>query len=174
MRSEAGHAYITLDDTRIASLSQNPDGSFELLENKQRFHLTRKVDGEMRPFSLLVTLGEKQVLKIRDRLFVHNGTVYVISNVPENRSKESYLAGPKYISRLDNIDPKEIDLHVSSQAERRLRGTRVGEISGIGSIGKGHHVKIESPELQDIGLLLAVSSFIINTTHAGARKELAV
>ena len=142
----------------------NPGSSGEL-------KFSKKVDGEVRPFSIIVTestsSGEVPVLKIRDRLFRHKNKMYVVSNVPEGRSIGDYQSGPKYISRLDGFlasDPSEIDPVTTSRAERRLRGVHVGEIIGSGNHGNGHRVRIEDEELEDIGLPLAVSSFLINTT----------
>jgi hypothetical protein len=137
---------------------------------------SKKVRGEVRPFSISVTKESAHgasgsewspVLEIRNRLFLNRGRVYIISNVPEGKPISHFHAGPKFISRLDNFPEKELDSHdpvLLNRLERRLRGVHVGEIYGIGMSEKGHIVKIEDPELESIGLALAVASFLINTT----------
>src|SRR5579875_538665 len=175
IKSESHERASVIDETSgktVALLSRNSTGDYELTRvdgsqgDKSVLLFSRRVDGEMRPFSLLVSEGGIQVLKIRERIFSHGGKLYIISNVPESKSRESYLAGPKYISRVDNLGSVDIMI---TRAERRLRGTHVGEISGIGS--RGHRVKIEAPELHDVALPLAVASYIINTTHDGVRPQ---
>jgi hypothetical protein len=155
-------------DRRIAHLHRDTDGTFSLKSSQfGEYKFSRSVDGKLLPFSIQVTKGAVPVLKIRERIFSHKGATYIISNVPESKSRESYLRGPKYISKLENYDPQDPASTVRS--ERRLRGTHVGEISGIGS--SGHRVVIDASELSDVALLLAAASFLINTTHGDSRND---
>lgn len=168
IKSESNDQAAVFDDSgnKIALLFRNSDGTYSLKSDQLgEYILSRSINGEMRPFSVLVKRGGEPVLKIRERMFSHNGATYIISNVPESKPRSHYQSGPKFISKLENYDAEDPASTVRS--ERRLRGTHVGEISGIGS--SGHKVVINSPELSDIALFLAVSSFLINTTHGDMR-----
>jgi hypothetical protein len=168
----------------IAELFQSDRESYSLKikEDGRNLKFSKRVDGEVRPFSMIVidqsSEGSEQtgdpVLKIRDRLFFHRGKMYIISNVPEGKHAGHYQSGPKFISRLDNFpfsDPSSVDPLTLSRAERRLRGVRAGEIHGTGLSESGHRVSIEDGNLADIALPVSVASFLMNTTahrHRGS------
>jgi hypothetical protein len=167
-------ARILKENSTIAILERRPSGDVILQSNEGNFwKISQKVDGEYRPFSSVVTLegtgsGPIEtgpvVLKIRDHLFSHNGKMYMLSNIPEDKHQHHVLRGPKFISRLDNFpydDPSKVDPETRYRL-RRHRGIQVGEISGIGH--SGHKVSLNS-ELADIGLLLAACAFLLFTTH---------
>ncbi len=184
-------------EKREGEIFREPDGSFSLITNEpkpRKLSFSHRVDGEIRPFSMIVTetsyeeeeekSGKKVaepeahlrvILKIRDRMFFHNGKMYIISNVPEGKPTQHFLSGPKFISRLNGFpysDLSMIDAITRSRAERRLRGTHVGEISGIGHIGEGYRITIDEVEdegLKDIALPLAVASFLLNTTYQSSK-----
>jgi hypothetical protein len=87
----------------------------------------------------------------------------MLTNHPEGRHWNEYLQGPRYISRLDNFpysDLTDLDDHIRHRL-RRFRGVPVGEASGLGL--HSHHVKVDK-ELEDIGLFLAASSYLIYST----------
>ncbi len=150
-------------------------GAFELVSNDNRvWILTNKVDGEFRPFSMIVRpkasgtahsikQEEPCTLKIRDHLFHHNGNFYMFGSIPEGKPYKEFIIGRRFICRLTNFpfsDIDEIDVETRSRL-RILRGLPVGEMYGIGSAG--FHVQIEN-ELDDIGLPLAASSYLIYST----------
>jgi len=160
-------ANISLNGTQIAKISKEGNLTFKLVDERDghEWILNSKVHGEFRPFSLSISEikngnVETEVLTIREHLFRHNGKFYMLTNHPEGKSWNDYLNSPRYISRLDNFpfrDLVEIDHH-TRQRIKRFRGVAVGEASGFGT--DGHHIKL-SNELEEIGLLIAVASFVL-------------
>ena len=170
-------AKIFLDPNRseeIAEIKKGEDQkSFKLIRKKDGrvWTLTKNVHGEFRPFSISVLNQNadniddinKEVLTIREHLFKYKGKFYMLTNHPEGKHWNEYLSGPRYISRLDNFpysDLRDIDHHMKHKL-RRFRGVQVGEVSGLGI--EGHHVKV-GKDLEDIGLLVAASSYLIYST----------
>jgi hypothetical protein len=103
------------------------------------------------------------VLTIREHLFKHREKFYMLTNHPEGKHWNEYLSGPRHISRLDNFpytELAELDHHIRHRL-RRFRGIPVGEASGFGI--DGHHVRVDK-ELEDIGLLIAASSYLLYAT----------
>jgi hypothetical protein len=156
---------------------------FRLLSKKDNHEwvVTNKMDGEHRRFSFSVREAENQeeeeeegrrekdaLLTVRDNIFKHNGKFYMFANHPEGKSWHNYVNNPvRYISRLDNFpysDESEMDeskYHQNlRQKLKRFRGIPVGEASGLGTTPEGHHVKVND-ELDDIGLFLAVTSYLM-------------
>lgn len=160
-------ANISLNGTQIAKISKEGNLTFKLVDERDghEWILSSKVHGESRPFSLSISEikngnVETEVLTIREHLFRHNGKFYMLTNHPEGKSWNDYLNSPRYISRLDNFpfrDLVEIDHH-TRQRIKRFRGVAVGEASGFGT--DGHRIKL-SNELEEIGLLIAVASFVL-------------
>lgn len=138
-----------------------------------RWILSRRVHGEIRPFSLEVTaLENKQAhgeergaasFTIRNHLFEHDGKVYMLTSSPEGRPLREILLGKRYICRLDNFPiPRLTEMdHESWSKLRRFRGVPVGEMEGIGT--EGHHVRLFE-ELEDIGLPLAAACYLLYST----------
>jgi hypothetical protein len=159
---------------QIAEIKKGEDQkSFKLIRKNDGYEwtLTKNVHGEFRPFSISVLSQNddndndtnKEVLTIREHLFKYRGKFYMLTNHPEGKHWNEYLSGIRHISRLDNFpysDLKEIDHHVKHEL-LRFRGVSVGEVSGLGI--QGHHVKLGN-ELEDIGLLIAASSYLIYST----------
>lgn len=150
-------ATVLKQNAPVATIQRQQDGSAILIaKDGERWNLSQRVDGELRPFSMLVETAKveggtvtKVVLKIRNHLFSHDGKMYMLSNVPEGRKQHHSMNGPRFISRLDNFpyeDPSEVDSETQNRL-RRFRGVPVGEISGLGHTG--HRVRIE-PELEEI------------------------
>jgi hypothetical protein len=162
------------DGEEIAEIKKGDDQkSFKLIRKNDRHKwiLTKNVHGEFRPFSISVLdqnehNGDginKNVLTIREHLFKYRGKFYMLTNHPEGKHWNEYLSGIRYISRLDNFpysDLTDLDHHIKHKL-RRFRGVPVGEVSGLGI--QGHHVKVDK-ELEDIGLLIAASSYLIYST----------
>jgi hypothetical protein len=170
-------AKIYLDGDRseeIAEIKKGEDHkSFKLIRknDNHEWTLTKSVHGEFRPFSISVLDHDKdkrdnintEVLTVREHLFKHKDKFYMLTNHPEGKHWNEYLSGPRYISRLDNFpysDLMDIDHHIKHRL-RRFRGVPVGEVSGLGI--HGHHVKV-GQDLEDIGLLIAASSYLIYST----------
>jgi len=167
--SKADEAKVFLGDEEIAEIKKGEDGkSFKLISNDGRkWILTNNVNGEFRPFSLSVLEqnngkdgASREVLTIREHLFKYRGRFYMLTNHPEGKHWNKYLKGPRYIGRLDNFpysDLSDLDHHIRHRL-RRFRGIPVGEASGLGI--QGHHVRVDK-ELEDIGLLIAASSYLL-------------
>jgi hypothetical protein len=167
-----GEAKIFLDDEEIAKIKNGEDRkSFKLIsKDGSRWILTNNIHGEFRPFSITVLEqikgkddASREVLTIREHLFKHREKFYMLTNHPEGKHWNEYLSGPRYISRLDNFpysELAELDHHIRHRL-RRFRGIPVGEASGLGI--DGHHVRVNK-ELEDIGLLIAASSYLLYST----------
>ena len=162
--SKQGEAKISLNGVQVAEIRKGENMTFKLVSmDGHEWTLTKKVHGEFRPFSISIFDQSKEVLTIREHLFKHKGRFYMLTNHPEGRHWNDYLSGPRYISRLDNFpysDLTELDHHIKHRL-RRFRGVPVGEASGLGV--NSHHVKVEK-ELEDIGLFIAASSYLIYST----------
>ncbi len=168
----------------LARLLRAKDGTTTVeLSNGEIWGISHKIDNEVRPFSLKIerlgndqariSLPEKEsrreeetrkvILKVKEHMFSYKGNMYMIGNVPEGKSYRDLFSGRKYISRLVNFpfsDPSDVDVEWKNRL-RRIRGIPMGEISGIG-IG-GHRVELRG-ELEEIGLPVAVSTYILYTT----------
>lgn len=167
-----GQAKIISEGEEVAEIKKGEDQrNFKLItKDGAEWTLTRNLHGEFRPFSISVLdqnkhkeEADREVLTIREHLFKHRGKFYMLTNHPEGKHWNEYLSGPRYISRLDNFpysDLAELDHHIRHRL-RRYRGVQVGEASGLGI--HGHHVKVDK-ELEDIGLLLAASSYLLYST----------
>jgi hypothetical protein len=168
-------ASISLDQREAGRLHVEGKGMFTLLGNEtQSWTLCNKEDGEVRPFSMIVVSGidknlalnvreEEYVLKIKDNLFEHNGSFYSLGGIPEGRPAKAHLMGSKIICRLVNFpfsQIEQVDQETKHQL-KRYRGIYAGEFYGLGS--SGFHVKLEN-DLDDIGLPLAASSYLICST----------
>ena len=167
-----GEAKIFLDDEEIAKIKNGEDRkSFKLIsKDGSMWILTNNIHGEFRPFSITVIEqikgkddANREVLTIREHLFKHREKFYMLTNHPEGKHWNEYLSGPRHISRLDNFpytELAELDHHIRHRL-RRFRGIPVGEASGFGI--DGHHVRVDK-ELEDIGLLIAASSYLLYAT----------
>jgi hypothetical protein len=170
--SKPWEAKIFLDDKQIAEIKKGEKNlNFRLIsKDGHEWILTNNVHGEFRPFSISVLKQNRskedastEVLTIREHLFKHRGKFYMLTNHPEGKHWNDYLSGPRYICRLDNFpysDLTELDHHIRHRL-RRFRGVPVGEASGLGI--HGHHIKVDK-ELEDIGLFIAASSYLIYST----------
>jgi hypothetical protein len=172
----------------VAVITKGEGSEFELMSRKdnRKWMLTNKVGDQHRRFSFSVSEAEKKeennigegggeaarednaLLTIQDNIFMHNGKFYMIANHPEGKSWNDYVNSPiRYISRLDNFpysNVLEMDENKHHQSLRhklkRFRGVPVGEASGLGVAPEGHQVKVND-ELDDIGLFLAVASYLM-------------
>jgi hypothetical protein len=152
--------------------------------------LTRRVNGEYRPFSYSVRKLKRnvrgihtknnnyhdvakdgdnnndEVFVVRDQLFKHNGKFYMLANHPEGKHWNEHLHNTsRYVSRLDDFpytELTEVDYQDRDLRDKikRLRGTPVGETSGLGIEEKGHQVRVDD-ELHDVGLFIAAISYLI-------------
>jgi len=164
-------ARIYVDDEEIAEVRVREDLTYVLTaKNGNEWTLSARVRGEIRPFSMTVnyaathdtpvTTSSTEVLTIRDHLFLHNGRFYMLASTPEGRPLRDFLLGKRYICRLDTFpfsDLTEIDSETLSRL-RRIRGTPVGELEGLGR--DGHRVHLAT-ELDDIGLPLVASCYLL-------------
>ncbi|MEM0075303.1 MAG: hypothetical protein QXT39_03670 [Conexivisphaerales archaeon] len=155
-----GEAVIFLNDREVAKLSKEDDQVTLISRDGERWNISRRVEGELRPFSMQVKHGEKSVLTIKDNLFKHKGKFYLFMGIPEGKPMREILLGRRFICRLDNFpfnEHHEID-HETRSRIRRFRGPAVGELDGLGKAG--HKVKLED-ELKDIGLQISACSYLI-------------
>jgi hypothetical protein len=153
-------------------------GLFVVVDRTSRktFKLTPRVDGEVRPFSMIAyettdddqeygnRISGREVLKIKNKLFWHNGNIYLMNSVPEGSLPREHITGSRFISKLVNF-PYSSDQEIDPETWERLgrhRGQQVGELSGLGRVD-GHKVKLAS-ELEDIGVPLAAASYLIYST----------
>jgi hypothetical protein len=155
------------------SLVRHADGQEWLLSNK--------VHGELRPFSFSVRkltkgeherdgrqerLSEEEVFVVRDQLFKHDGKFYMLANQPAGRHWSEHVQNPvRYISRIDDFpysELAEVNYHDRDLRDKikRLRGTPVGEASGLGIEEKGHKVHLDG-ELEGVGLFVAAISYLL-------------
>jgi hypothetical protein len=186
-------AKIFLDGQEIAQIRKGNDLNFKLKREQdgKEWVLVNRVHGEPRPFSLSVTDASNKaephehkhhphhqyheldrlhhahdVLTIKNHIFKHGGRFYMLTNNPAGKAPQSYISGPRYISRLENFPHSELaevekhDSHGGSHKVKRFRGVPVGEASGLGISETGHHVKV-GEELRDIGLFIAASSYLM-------------
>ena len=165
------------DGEEVAEIKKGEGPEFRMLSKKdeREWVLTNNIEGEHRRFSFSVVEVEKSndnaLLIIRDNIFKHNGKFYMLANQPEGRSWQHHITSPvRYISRLDNFpysDLSEMDEskhhHTLKQKLKRFRGIPVGEASGLGTTPEGHRVKVND-ELDDIGLFLAATSYLMYAT----------
>jgi len=164
--------YIGLEE--IAEIQLRGDMTHVLTtKDGNTWTLDARVHGEIRPFSMTVNqsiahdtshpTSEATVLTIRDHLFLHRGKFYLLGCAPEGKPLRDFLVGKRYICRLDNFpfpDLTEID-HETRSRLRRFRGPQVGELEGLGE--GGHRVRL-SDELEDIGLPLSASCYLLYST----------
>jgi len=168
-------AKIFSDKVEIAEIKKGEGLTFRLTDHRDEneWILTNMVHGERRPFSFSVhnndrknnTLSEP-IFVMRDQLFEHDGKFYMIANHPEGKVWSEYVNSPvRYIGRLNNFPYSklsEVDhQHYTLRDKiKRLRGTPVGEASGLGTENRGHRVKLNS-ELDEIGLFIAAISYLL-------------
>jgi hypothetical protein len=162
----------------IAEIKKEEGSQFRLLSRKdhREWVLSSKIDGEHRRFSFSVReKGEREdadpLLVIRDNIFKHDGKFYMLANHPTGKLWQHHVNSPiRYISRLDNFPYSDVfemeeDKHHQSLRDKlkRFRGVPVGEASGLGATPEGHNVKVNN-ELDDIGLFLAATSYLMYAT----------
>ncbi|HVX02665.1 MAG TPA: hypothetical protein VHA09_05890 [Nitrososphaera sp.] len=158
-------------------------------KDRREWLLTNDVHGEPRPFSFSVhklsdekddrqgcapandntsaATGDDEVFVVREQLFKHNGNFYMFASHPKDKSWDEHVhSDVRYISKLDGFDgdPElaHVDYHHRDLRDKtkRLRGTAVGEASGLGIEGRGHRVRVDD-ELADVGLFIAAISYLL-------------
>jgi len=178
LHSEEKSASILLDQQEKATLTKIGEGSFKLQEKEGNYSwtLTNKVDGEVRPFSIACYENggndsnvklERQTLKIKSRVFSHNGNFYSIGGaIPNNISPKDIIShDKKYVCRLINFPFSNVD-HIDEETRHKLRmhkGISVGDIHGLGT--NGFHLTLYGNELNDIGLPLSAAAYLLYTTR---------
>jgi hypothetical protein len=175
-------AIIFSGKQEIAKIKKHEGFSFKLIryKDKQVWILTNIVDGQRRPFSYAVRKainnssrhergeihGGEEVFVVREQLFKYKGKFYMLASHPEGKSWIDYVnSSTRYISRLDNFaytNLSDVDHgHYTLRHKiKRLRGTSVGEASGLGQHEGGHRVRLDN-ELADIGLFIATISYLL-------------
>jgi hypothetical protein len=167
LHQEKASAQVTFGNRQTAELRKLDIERYSLSNQSQTWLLNRKVDGEVRPFSIAAfrasSDGSKkgeEVMKIKDHLFVYGGHFYMLGGIPEGGIPKNNLSGSKYICRLSNFPfshPDQVDAETKNRLKKH-RGVPAGEFYGLGS--RGFHVKLDD-ELDGIGLPLAASAFLI-------------
>lgn len=168
-------ATICRGDEEVAEIKLLKDLTYVLAaKDGGEWALSTRVNGEIKPFSMAVrqlkvrnahdSASGATTLTIRDHLFLHNGRFYVLGGTPEGRPPKEFLLGKSYICRLDGLpfsELNDVDHETKSRLTSRFRGAPVGEVEGLGK--EGHHVRL-SGELEDIGLPLAASCYLLYST----------
>lgn len=175
IHSIAERANILQDNVEKGELKKTGSGEvFEFLAKEEsgvgNLRLTNKVDGVLRPFSIVCYSApdghEAITLKIKDHIFSHKDSFYSIGlAIPIDATPRDLLTGSKFICRLLNFPFSHVD-SVDDETKhqmKRHRGVAVGTINGLGA--DGFHVKIYGKELTDIGIPLTASSYILYTTR---------
>jgi hypothetical protein len=179
-RSRDLEAIIYSAEERVAKIVKNEGFSFKLIEFKsnREWVLTNFVDGERRPFSYAVlneaktssdkdsgVSGEEEFV-VREQLFNYKDKFYMLASHPTKRSWTDYVNNPtRYICRLDKFpyaSLSDVDHgHYKLRHKiKRLRGTPVGEASGLAQHEDGHRVSVDK-EIADIGLFIAAISYLL-------------
>lgn len=157
-------AKIFAEHRQIAELRNVAKGFYTLISNSKSWQLSRRFDGELLPFSMLVSdEGSTEILKVKDHLFPHGTNFYMVGGIPESQNPKDHLRGYKYIIRLTNF-PHTRHEQIGEETRNRLkrhRGVTVGRIHGVGS--EGFYITIED-ELKDIGLQLAAATYLMYST----------
>jgi hypothetical protein len=178
-RSGDSEATIFSDKQEVAKIVRNKDFSFKLirLKDKHEWVLTNLVDGERRPFSYTVLNETKnsyndknqkvnEVFVVREQLFKYKDEFYMLASHPKEKSWTDYVGNStRYICRLDNFpysDMSDVDHghYILRHKIKRLRGTPVGEASGLALHEDGHRVSL-TEEISDIGLFIAAISYLL-------------
>jgi hypothetical protein len=166
----------------IAKIKKHEPFNFKLISSTDNHEwiLSNLVDGERRPFSYVVLAVIKkssrnetgksdtsqEIFVVREQLFKHKGKFYMLGSHPEGKSWLDYVnSTTRYISRLDNFPYQNLsdvdhDHYVLRHKIKRLRGTPVGEASGLAQHQEGHRVILEK-ELDGIGLFIAAISYLL-------------
>jgi len=172
--SDPGRARIYTDKKEVAEILTRGNFAYDLVaRDGHEWMMNARVYGQIRPFSMTVsqskardaldTASGTMLLTILDHLFLHNGRFYLLASAPEGRPLREFLLGKRYICRLDNFpfsDLVEVD-HETMNRLRRFRGPAVGDLEGFGK--EGHRVHL-SDELEDIGLPLSASCYLLYST----------
>ncbi len=166
-KNSLGNSIVYCDNKEIGEIHETIEMTYVLISNKEeKWILSPKVHGEIRPFSMsvlksdLVSDKTNEVLVIHSHLFKHKNNFYMINITPEGMPLRETLKGPKYICRLKHSPVSNIE-EIDQKSKIRLRWLRgfpVGEIEGIGT--NGHKIKL-SNELKDIALPLATSCHLM-------------
>ena len=152
--------------TKIGEIKKEGEG-YELAHSDgRRWMLSSTVHEETRPFSFSVRDNNSEVFVVRDQLFQHDGKFYMMANQPSGLHwSEHVRSRTRYISRLDGFpyqDLAHVDFHDRDLRDKtkRLRGTPVGQASGLGIEKGGHSVHVDK-ELEEVGLFVAAISYLI-------------
>ena len=165
IHDKPGKATLLFQQHERAELTNISRGLFRLSWRQENWLLSKKVNGELRPFSMTIFKGNiesasQEVLKIKDHIFFHRGHFYLIGGVPEGQPPKERLSGSKHICRLTNFpfaDVDQIDQETLNHL-KRLRVVSDGEIFGL--VSQGFHAILEE-EIKDIGILLAASTYLM-------------
>jgi hypothetical protein len=162
-------AIISRNSKKAGDIRAGENYTYILTSNEgKKWRLSNRVFGEVRPFSMKSEMiagseGSKVDLIIRNHIFNYKGKFYILGGTPEGSSRADNLLGKRYIIRVE-IFPFERLEDVDDLTLSRLihhRGVVVGEMSGLGL--NYHEVKIDE-QLEEIGLVLAASSYLIYST----------
>ena len=161
-------AVVFLAGDRFAEIKRlGPDYRLVRLGDRQEWLLSNRVHGELRPFSYSVrNRDSSDVFVVRDQLFRHDGKFYMMANQPSGAHWSDHVGShTRYISRLDGFpyqDLAHVDFHDRDLRDKtkRLRGTPVGQASGLGIEKGGHCVHVDK-ELEGVGLFVAAISYLI-------------
>ena len=133
---------------------------------KESWVLDPRVHGEVRPFSMNVTTSGpdgEAVLTIRNHVFFHSSKAFMLTSIPEDVHPRNHIFGKRHVSRLERFPfsrLEDIDLQTWGRL-RNQRGVSVGTFEGL---GMDEFRVFLSQELEDIGLPLSASSYLLYST----------
>ena len=160
-------ADISSGGMRVATLRGEGNQRFRLDSTaKESWVLDPRVHGEIRPFSMNVTVSgspREPVLTIRNHVFFHNAKAYMLTAIPEDVHPAEHVLGTRHVSRLDKFPFARLE-DVDLQTWGRLRRHRGVSVGTIGGLGLDEFRVTLSEELQDIGLQLSAASYLLYST----------
>ncbi|MDG6902737.1 MAG: hypothetical protein JRM80_12380 [Nitrososphaerota archaeon] len=154
-------AFIWRSGEKAGALKRGEGLLFRLESSaKESWVLDPRVHGEVRPFSMTVAAGGEAVLTIRNHVFFHRGTPFMLTSIPEDAHPAEHVFGKRHINRLEKFPFSRLeDVDLQTWGRLRLqRGVSVGTIDGLGS----EEFRVSLPdELEEIGLQLSAAAYLL-------------
>ena len=150
----------------IAGMRSSDGGTFFLVKSYGSWKMNPRVHGEIRPFSMCVTSSEgggDPVLTILNHLFFYRKKAYYLTGIPEDVRPADHLLGKRHVNRLDTFPFSSLD-DVDPETWGRLRMHRGLSVGTIEATESGEYRVTLSEELEEVGVPLAASSYLLYTS----------